>query len=278
MILTGGEILFWKDGQKFMSKKYLLKSEMFERVKRKIFSGQNIFLFFDYDGTLAPFAEEPSQARVFPGVKDEILKLIDKKNIYLSIVSGRGLADLKSMLKIDGLNYAGSHGLEIELSFVDKVIYPHFSRDELRHKLKRLQSRMENEENVRIEDKGFAVAFHCKDDMEKSVIKDKLEAEINGLFFDNLEVISGRQVVEVRPSGWHKGKAVHYISDMLRENYNLEDDYIIYIGDDRTDEDAFEFIKDGLSIYVKNSGDLETAADYYLKNPKEVYLFLRNLL
>ncbi|RCW84944.1 trehalose 6-phosphatase [Halanaerobium sp. DL-01] len=263
-----------------MNKKYLLQERSLKEVKNKIEAAENIFLFLDYDGTLAPFSDKPEQADAFPGIKAVLKRLLCRSDLYICLISGRALNDLESMLKLKGLNYAGSHGLEIDLNFAEKVIYPIYKKDEFRSVFEELLSDIELKINddIKIEDKGFAAAFHCNNDLEKVSVQKTLETKIKKLSLDNLEVISGRQVVEIRPAGWNKGKAVNYIADRFKKQYNLNSGYNIYLGDDRTDEDAFAVIEKGLSIYVKNSGDLHTSAEYYLNNPEEVYLFLRNLL
>ncbi len=263
-----------------MNKKHLFQDKRLKEIENKIEAAENIFLFLDYDGTLAPFCKNPDNAAVFPGIKEELFKIQQKSGVYISIISGRELSNLKAMLYLKGINYAGSHGLEIDLSFLEQVVYPAYNKDEFRAVFNKIFSDIEFKikNNIRIEDKGFAAAFHCNDDLEKVSVKKTLESKIKKFSLDNMEVISGRQVVEIRPAGWNKGEAVNYIADSFKKQYNINSGYNIYLGDDRTDEDAFAVIEDGLSIYVKNSDDLHTSAEYYLNNPEEVYLFLQNLL
>ncbi|MGM0603668.1 MAG: trehalose-phosphatase [Bacillota bacterium] len=263
-----------------MNKKYLLNDKRVKKLKKKIKTAENIFLFLDYDGTLAPFCENPADADVFPGITEELLRIKQKPGIYISLISGRELSNLKSMFYLEGINYAGSHGMEIEFSFLEQVIYPVYKKNELRSVFNKIFSNLKEEinENIRIEDKGFAAAFHYNNDREKALLEKKLKTELEKFSSANLEIISGRQVAEIRPTGWHKGRAVNFIADKLKEQYNLNSSYNIYLGDDRTDEDAFKMVEDGLSIYVQNNGDLKTSAEYYLHNPEEVYWFLKNLL
>jgi trehalose 6-phosphate phosphatase len=90
-------------------------------------------------------------------------------------------------------------------------------------------------------------------------------------------LLSGREVIEIRPKGWDKGKAVNYISDQIREKSDINEVLRIYIGDDRTDEDAFKVLKDGITIYVQNEDDLNTEAEYYLRDPEDTAKLLKSL-
>jgi trehalose 6-phosphate phosphatase len=96
---------------------------------------------------------------------------------------------------------------------------------------------------------------------------------------DELKVTPGKMVYEIQPKiDWDKGKAVLYLLETL--DLGGEDVVPIYVGDDITDEDAFEALKGrGISIFVGRADDPEvagrtTAADYALHTVEEVERFL----
>jgi alpha,alpha-trehalase len=92
-----------------------------------------------------------------------------------------------------------------------------------------------------------------------------------------LRRINGKKVYELLPDiEWHKGKAVLWLLETLElERGNA---FPIFIGDDRTDEDAFCALeKRGIGILVSERPQV-TAASYWLKNPDEVDCFLRELI
>lgn len=107
-----------------MNKKYILTNNNLNNLKSKLKINSNILLFLDYDGTLAPFKPDPLSAFALPKIEKELKKIEQSKKYNISLVSGRKLSQLKKMIKLKQSNYAGSHGLEIELSFLNKVIYP----------------------------------------------------------------------------------------------------------------------------------------------------------
>jgi len=90
---------------------------------------------------------------------------------------------------------------------------------------------------------------------------------------NSIDVLHGSKVVEIRPKGWNKGKAVELILKKVSKNKNF---LPIYIGDDTTDEDAFNSIGNkGITIFVENDEERSTSAQYSLKNPNEVLDFLK---
>lgn len=277
MILTGGEILSWKSGLIVMKSKYVLDEQNLNKITGSLDKAENILLFLDYDGTLAPFKVDPLSAFALPEIESSLKKLEKSQKYHLSLVSGRQLSELKKMIDLNCCHYAGSHGLEIEMSFTRGVIYPHQKQefDVLSRKnYQKSREKYLKTDGVRVEDKGFGLALHF--DSEK--MQSEEEKELRALFENSsYQVLSGRKLVEIRPEGWDKGKAVNYISDQIKKNLDLDDVLRIYIGDDRTDEDAFKVLKDGISIYVQNEGDLNTTADYYLESPEDTAELLKKI-
>jgi trehalose-phosphatase len=92
-------------------------------------------------------------------------------------------------------------------------------------------------------------------------------------------VTSGRKVVELRPDvDWDKGKTLEWIVDRITGQESL---LPIFIGDDLTDEDAFDSVlHDGVGIVVRHTedGDRATAARYCLNDPDQVRKFIERLV
>lgn len=257
-----------------MNKKYLLSDKNLNKIKTRINTAENVLFFLDYDGTLAPFKKDPLQAYALPTIETDLKRLEQNNKCYLSLVSGRKLSQLKQMINLAESNYAGSHGLEIELFFAEDIVYPNQNRaaDNLsKKKYQEIKTKFLGTNDIRLEDKGFGLALHFASAKKQSTVKKKLKS----LFDDtSYQVLVGRKIIEIRPDGWNKGKAVNYITNQLTAKFNLDNFIRIYIGDDRTDEDAFEKMKQGIAIYVQNNDDLNTKADYYLNDPAETANFL----
>jgi trehalose 6-phosphate phosphatase len=98
--------------------------------------------------------------------------------------------------------------------------------------------------------------------------------------YPKLRVTQGRMVFEVRPSiKWDKGKALEFLLESL--GYAGRADVLpVYIGDDRTDEDAFKALRrrgQGVGILVSKHPK-ETSASFSLQEPAEVMEFLLRLV
>jgi trehalose 6-phosphate synthase/phosphatase len=70
-------------------------------------------LLLDYDGTLSPIAPHPDLAVIPPETKKVLARLARMPDVFVAIISGRGVNNVKQMVGIEGITYAGNHGLEI---------------------------------------------------------------------------------------------------------------------------------------------------------------------
>ncbi|MFO7828720.1 MAG: trehalose-phosphatase [Bacteroidales bacterium] len=236
-------------------------------------------LFLDYDGTLTPIVKHPEDAVLSDEMKEAIKACVSKQ--IVAVVSGRDMDNVKEMVGVEALYYAGSHGFRI--SGPDGLYHEHKQTKEILPKLnqieKELNDNLSHIEGIKIERKRYAIAVHYRNVAEKDVIaiKDKVEALVNKS--DGLKRGEGKKIVEIIPDiDWHKGKAIAWMLNMpeLKEKENIAP---IYIGDDITDENAFKEIEnDGIGILVGFHDDVEnTRARYSLKNVYQVKLFLEML-
>lgn len=238
-------------------------------------AGRPIAVFLDYDGTLAPIARTPSQARLPARTRRTLGALAELCPV--AIVSGRGREDVAALVELDNLYYAGSHGFDIA--------GPHGHRIRnrrgqeyvpiLRRAARMLERRLAHVDGVMVENKVFAVAVHFRLAADADV--PEIEAAVRAVVghYRRLRCTGGKKVFEVRPRmDWHKGKAVLWL---LGELHIGPKAVPLYIGDDKTDEDAFRAIKGrGIGIYVGHHGE-PTEADYRLEDTREVEAFLRRL-
>ncbi len=236
--------------------------------------GKRPVLFFDYDGTLTPIVEDPNAAELAPDSKKIIQRLSDQFTI--AIISGRGLADLKSKVKLQGLIYAGSHGFEIsgpnglEMQYEPgKEILPILDKVE-----KKLKKRIEAIDGCEVERKKYAIAVHYRrvEAGKVAEVENAVEEVLDGQ--PRLKIGKGKKILELKPDlDWHKGHALNWLLDEL--DLAGAQYHPIFIGDDITDEDALKALN-GTGILVGSHGQ-KTYADYRLKDTGEVYGFLEEL-
>ena len=128
---------------------------------------------------------------------------------------------------------------------------------------------------MRVEHKRFAVAVHYREVAPERVGEIVSAAHQLGQRA-GLRVTSGRMLVELRPDlDWDKGTTLAWIRDRIDPSGSL---LPIYIGDDLTDEDAFDAVKfDGIGIVVGHDedGDRKTAAHFTLQSPDQVREFIQ---
>ena len=128
---------------------------------------------------------------------------------------------------------------------------------------------------VRVEHKRFAVAVHYREVAPERV--GEIVAAVHQLGArDGLRLTSGRMLVELRPDlDWDKGTTLAWIRDRIDPSGCL---LTTTIGDDLTDEDAFDAVKfDGIGIVAEHDedGDRETAAHFTLQSPDQVREFIQ---
>jgi len=241
-----------------------------------------VMLCLDYDGTLVPIRKTPSEAKLSPRVRNILRELANQKDFRVVIVSGRSLSEIKKMVGLKELIYVANHGFELEGPQI-QFVHPDVTKTKeiLKSVKEELASALKPFPGILIEDKGLTMSIHYRM-LEPSKVKAAEAAFLSVLKphcdSEHLVITSGKKVWEVRPpERWNKGSAVLWLfaRALARRETSI---FLIYIGDDRTDEDAFNAVKHkGIGIKVTKAPKEATAADYYLRSPAEVYHFLKQL-
>lgn len=231
----------------------------------------------DYDGTLADFDPDPSIPRPSALIRQELGRLADRRDLTLGIVSGRRVADLRTRTQLPARVYlAGLHGMEIEAG-TRRWQHPHL--DAARHHVRALIERLEEVRartpGLVLEDKHVSVAVHVRgvspDERDRALA---LADECAARWVEQrlLRRLTGKLVLEYLPNiACHKGDATRWIARDVEEHYD-QPVWIVFVGDDVTDEDAFEALDgDGIGVLV---GDRPTAATHRLDGVDDVEALL----
>ena len=238
--------------------------------------GRRLAVFLDYDGTLAPIHENPDQA-FLPEATHAILRQLAAR-VPVAIVSGRHRDKIMHFVAMDEIAYAGSHGFDISGphgSFhwqQDPGLLPAMGRASAG-----LRQALADVPGVEIEEKGFSTAVHYR----KAAAADlpEIERRVDRILGGEpeLEKTLGKKVIELRPRiDWHKGRAVLWLLEAL--GLDGDDVLPVYVGDDVTDEDAFEALRErGLGILVSER-PRPSAATYAVRDPDEVRALLERLV
>lgn len=244
-------------------------------------------VFLDFDGTLSEIVARPDAATPVDGAADALRAL--SAQCPVAVISGRDLADVRGRVGVDGLWYAGSHGFELSAPDGTHHENPDAAGvvDALADAAKRLVETLGDVSGIMVEHKRFAVAVHYRNADPADI--DRIIAAVRSLGrSEGFRVTSGRKVVELRPDiDWNKGATLDWLLQRIDGHGDGIDgaagpDAVlpIYIGDDITDEDAFDALQfDGVGIVVRHdeNGDRPSAALFSLENPLAVCEFLRRL-
>jgi trehalose 6-phosphate phosphatase len=237
-------------------------------------------VFYDFDGTLSEIVEDPDSARLVDGAADALTSL--SAACPVAILSGRDLADVRERIGLPGLWYAGSHGFE--LTGPDGTHHQNpeaaASIPVLTGAAADLADQLGHIPGVVVEHKRFGVAVHYRNAARDRVGEVAAAVRTAGQR-TALRVTTGREVIELRPNiDWDKGKTLRWVLDYIRDNEGAGPLLPIYLGDDITDEDAFDAVDgDGIAILVRHGddGDRATAARYALDDPDRVREFTERL-
>ncbi len=240
-----------------------------------------IILLLDFDGTLVNIAQTPGKVRV----KKDLLNLLDGVSkipfVTAGIVTGRTLESIKRLLPLKKLLFAGNHGLEMQLPGTKIINKAKKYNAIINHIAKEMEKQSVNIPGALLENKGSTLSLHYRMANKKNAEKiEKLFFTVAGKYLEknNLEVLRGKKVFELKPKiNWDKGKAVLWLAGKI-QNAAKDKMLAVYIGDDVTDESAFETVNSlgGISIFV-GFGKI-TSASKKVKNPEAVIKILKELL
>jgi trehalose-phosphatase len=229
-------------------------------------------LLMDYDGTLAPFHVHPNEAVPYPGVREVLNRVMRVPGTRLVIISGRWIKDLVPLLQLDRQpEIWGSHGLE-RLKTDGSYEIPPIEEEVLSGLVRADEWIASSGLSYRCEEKPGCLALHWRGMGEETIceIRNRVMPEwsliAEGWGLNILEFDGG---IELRVPGRHKGDAVRTILEETGEGVPAA-----YLGDDRTDEQAFESIKGkGVGVLVREA-PRPTCADVWIKPPEELLEFL----
>jgi trehalose 6-phosphate phosphatase len=241
--------------------------------------GGRLLLMSDYDGTLSPIVRDPAQAWLTGEVRGDLRALADHERIRLAIVSGRDLADLRSRVGVPDAIYAGCHGLEID---GPDVAFSHPGAEAKREALRTISLAMHQRApavaGMRVEAKRLGLTVHYREVALDQVPQVELElARAIERTGSGLRVFHGSKVFEVLPHvGWTKGECAVWIQQHIAPA-SRRPLLTVYVGDDWTDEQAFDALSGrGLTVRV-GAGGTPSRAEFRLDDVAAVQGVVRDL-
>ena len=251
-----------------------------EGVYKRLEQAERLWLFLDYDGTLADFAPTPDHVDPDPEIIALVTRLSQHPPMQVAVISGRRLDHVAALVPVPGVLLAGTYGIELQLPHGERssrvpydIVRPVL--DGLKPRLSRL---IAGREGFFLEDKGWALALHARfaadEEAEEVLASARRMMDVEapwGLF----RLLGGHKFLEIGPRLAHKGLTVTYLLD----NFAWSGALPLYLGDDDKDEEAFGVIQasGGIAIVVARE-PRRTQADCRLESPQDARHWLEGLL
>jgi len=236
-------------------------------VASKVRAAPQILLCCDFDGTLAPLAEDPGAVGLADDVRSSLADLAVTGRVTVAVISGRAAADLRARVPIAGLIAAGNHGLEIAgpgFEFVDPEVAR--AAPVVSNLAESLAKPIQDIPGAVVEHKGLSVSVHYRRvaPVLQSAVRCAVHMVLAGLSHPFV-LTNGRLAFNIRPRVyWDKAAAVRWIAGRV----GRPDALVIYVGGDTSDEEAFAALPDGITIRVAPGP--ETTAKYHVDGPDDV--------
>jgi trehalose 6-phosphate synthase/phosphatase len=248
--------------------------EQVQEVLERARAARWLLLLLDYDGTLVSFTRRPDAARPDTELLGLLGQLAGRAGTEVHLVSGRSRDQLAEWLGDLPVALHAEHGLWSRPAGSDQWKRQEGAGEAPYEQLATVMGRYsEATPGTIVERKSAGLAWHYRmaDEALGEVQAERLAAEMDDLAdAHGLDVLRGDKVVEVRPTGVHKGLIV---TDVLRKA--VPGSLILALGDDRTDEDLFSALPPGsIAIHV---GPQESLAPVRLPDVATARAFLRDL-
>ncbi len=220
-------------------------------------------LFLDIDGTLLDIAPGPDDVIVPISLASDLAGVRDRFEGAVAVVSGRAIESIDRMLAPLRLPAAGQHGAQMRYASDDPVIAAAaVDLSALRRRLTPVTAVA----GVEIEDKGLSLAIHYRRaETHPGKFRDWIVDTLGDLG-NELDIIRGRRVIEIKPRGINKATAV--TAFMGRAPFQGRRP--IFIGDDKTDEDGFKAATAGGGLAIQVGPRRSALASRWIESPAEV--------
>jgi trehalose-phosphatase len=256
-------------------------SELVAAAVHERLAGRHLLLLTDFDGTLAGLAPRPADAVMSAAVRHEFERLSAGRDVDVGVVSGRRLIDVQARVGPAAEFVAGLHGLEID---GPDGSLRHFVLDDVEPVVRELANLAVRElawcPGLLLEDKQYALTCHVRRTPEPdaslaleefaALVEPMLEARV-------LKLLPSTKAFEVLPAvDWHKGRAVSWIRTRVERRIGRPVG-VVYLGDDRTDEDAFTALREDDAAIGVGPRPHTHLIEWRLAGPESVGRFFKKL-
>jgi trehalose 6-phosphate phosphatase len=227
-------------------------------------------LFLDLDGTLVEIAVEPQRVTLSARLRALLPALQPATHGAVAVVSGRRIAELDRLLAPHVFAAAGIHGLE-RRDAKGRTFSARPNEALLAGARERSASFVARHDGLLLEDKRLSIALHYRQRPDLADEVGRFIEDIERELPLGLEILSGRMVFEIKPNSMDKGGAIR----LFMSEAPFAGRTPVFVGDDLTDEAAFQVVNelDGVSVKVHAGA---TAARWRLDGIAEVLGWLES--
>lgn len=242
-----------------------LSVDLMNTVMHSYIDAKKRLVFLDYDGTLAGFHNDPQKASPDEALYKLLDEISSQPNTDMYLISGRDKETFTKWFLPKKYNMIVEHGVWLSQDGKDFHMLENVKKDWMAKILPVLESFVDRTPGSFIEEKNYSLAWHYRNTdpdfgqkraMELNTVLTSLIAN------DDLSVLNGNKVMEIKSSNVNKGRAAMRI--YAEQDY----DFVFAIGDDWTDEFMFQELPEE-SVTVK-VGRQKTSAKYFVDNTKNV--------
>ena len=228
--------------------------------------------FVDIDGTMIDFAPRPDEVFVDPELPVRLRTLWNRLDGALAMLSGRPLREIDALVHLPFAAAGGLHGSELRASDGSVLALP-TDRAKLQPALERATAAAREAPGLLVEDKGGAIALHFREAPQTAPVAQRAAADMLRLAGPDFNLLQGNCVIELKRSDIDKGMALAAL--MQTEPFKGRVPWMI--GDDVTDEYAFDKANalGGVSIIV--GARRPTCARYHLRDPAAARAWIAEL-
>lgn len=229
----------------------------------------------DFDGVLAPLVNDPAASAPIPGSVDALRELAAMDGVTVAVVSGRDLPTLRKLSTVseeEPIVLIGSHGAQPSIELPTGQLWDDTAATRLELVTAALEQVAREHPGSRVERKSAGAALHTRG-LEEDVADAALRAaEQAGHELDDVHVIAGKSVLEIGVLDTSKGAALQACSDHFGSQATC------YLGDDRTDERAFEVLPAADGHVTIKVGEGDTVAAHRIPSTDDVLDVLQQVL
>lgn len=247
-------------------------TESLEEAVGRAAAADRLLVALDFDGTLAPFTEDPADSRPLPAAREALDALAQLPRTTVAVISGRPLGFLREVVNPErSMVLSGSHGAELDLTALPELAEDagqgiHLSTEQaslLDQAVRLTHELVRRYPGSHAEVKPAGVAFHTRP-MSNARAAEQALAEMTEHYrgLPGLRITPGQQVVECSVLSATKADGLGFIQAASGPSVT------VFAGDDVTDEDAMRLLT-ARDVGIK-VGDKESAAAWRVTDPQEL--------